>query len=240
MAGRGDEKAAAVAAGRGQMRASHADREQMIDVLKAAFVQGRLTKDEFDVRIGQTFAARTYAELATVTADIPAGLAGAQPPRKPPRRQMNKAARWGASGFITPAILAAAFVAASLRVMMDMCRWPSLIAFVYFLFWLSRGANMLWEWHCMSLPAAKMCVRCGHTAASHRAPASCAVGLGSLTLWETLPVCGLCSAGDITRDRRPASSTDSLTPVSARRAPRRSAPGLSSRSGPAAPPRPRR
>ena len=41
MAGPGDEKAAA-AAGRGHLRASHADREQVIDVLKAAFVQGRL------------------------------------------------------------------------------------------------------------------------------------------------------------------------------------------------------
>jgi hypothetical protein len=36
----------AVNAGRGHMRASHADREQVIGILKAAFVQGRLTKDE--------------------------------------------------------------------------------------------------------------------------------------------------------------------------------------------------
>jgi len=35
-----------IAAGRGRLRASDADREQVIDVLKAAFVQGRLTKDE--------------------------------------------------------------------------------------------------------------------------------------------------------------------------------------------------
>ena len=40
-------------------RASHADREQVIDSLKAAFVQGLLTKDELDVRVGQTFASRT-------------------------------------------------------------------------------------------------------------------------------------------------------------------------------------
>ncbi len=68
--------------GRGSLRASYADREHVIGVLKAAFVQGRLTKDEFDERVGQTFASRTYAELATVTRDIPAGLAEAQPPRK--------------------------------------------------------------------------------------------------------------------------------------------------------------
>jgi hypothetical protein len=58
------------------LRASHADREQAIDALKAAFVQGRLAKDEFDLRVGEALAARTYGELAPVTADIPAGLAG--------------------------------------------------------------------------------------------------------------------------------------------------------------------
>src|SRR6516225_3908457 len=71
MAGPGDETAVA-AAGRGHLRASHADRDQTIDALKAAFVQGRLTKDEFDARVGQTLASRTYAELAAVTAGLPA------------------------------------------------------------------------------------------------------------------------------------------------------------------------
>ena len=66
-------------AGRGDLRASHADREQVIGVLKAAFVQGRLERDEFDVRAGQAFASRTYADLAALTADLPAGLAAAQP-----------------------------------------------------------------------------------------------------------------------------------------------------------------
>ena len=57
--------------GRDRLRASHADRDQVIDALKAGFVQGRLSKDEFDVRIGQALASRTYADLAAVTADIP-------------------------------------------------------------------------------------------------------------------------------------------------------------------------
>ncbi|MGH3298420.1 MAG: DUF1707 SHOCT-like domain-containing protein [Trebonia sp.] len=70
------------------MRASHADREQVIEVLKAAFVQGRLDKGELDVRVGQAFASRTYAELAALTADIPA----ARPPRQPARGQ-NRASR---------------------------------------------------------------------------------------------------------------------------------------------------
>ena len=79
MAGLGDEIAAGTG-GRGHLRASHADREQVIETLKAAFVHGRLAKDEFDLRVGQTFAARTYAELAAVTADLPAGLTTARPP----------------------------------------------------------------------------------------------------------------------------------------------------------------
>ncbi len=77
--GPGDELAAA-AAGRGYLRVSHAEREQVIGTLKAAFVHGLLVKDEFDLRVGQAFASRTYAELAAVTADLPAGLAAAELP----------------------------------------------------------------------------------------------------------------------------------------------------------------
>jgi Domain of unknown function (DUF1707) len=78
MTGSGDEMAAA---GRGRMLASDVDRERVIGTLKVAFVQGRLTKDELDLRVGQAFTARTYAELAVVTADIPESAA-AQPPHK--------------------------------------------------------------------------------------------------------------------------------------------------------------
>jgi Domain of unknown function (DUF1707) len=66
----------------GRLRASHADREQVIGVLKAAFVQGRLTRDEFGTRVGQVFTSKTYAELTAVTADLPAGLMEAQAPRQ--------------------------------------------------------------------------------------------------------------------------------------------------------------
>ena len=73
------------ALGRGRLRACHADREQVIGVLKAAFVQGRLGKDELNARVGQALAARTYADLAALTADLPAGLAAAEPPYQPAR-----------------------------------------------------------------------------------------------------------------------------------------------------------
>jgi hypothetical protein len=77
--------AAAESQGRSEFRASHADREQVIEVLKAAFVHERLAKDEFDLRVGQAFAARTHAELAAVTAGLPAEPTTARPlTAKPP------------------------------------------------------------------------------------------------------------------------------------------------------------
>jgi hypothetical protein len=97
--GPADKNTPAVA--RGRLRASHADREHVIGTLKAAFVQGRLTKDELDLRIGQTLAARTYAELARLTVDVPAGLIAASAPRNaaPARARppMNNAAKSGIS-----------------------------------------------------------------------------------------------------------------------------------------------
>jgi len=81
----------AMAAGgdRDRLRASHADREHVIDRLKAAYVYGLVTKDEFDARVSQTLASRTYAQLAVVTADIPAGLPVAPPPLRPAPAQAS-------------------------------------------------------------------------------------------------------------------------------------------------------
>jgi hypothetical protein len=61
----------------------------VIETLKAAFVQGRLTEDELDARADQALASRTYGELAAVTADLPADLAAARPP-EPARGSVNK------------------------------------------------------------------------------------------------------------------------------------------------------
>src|SRR5215471_1563274 len=73
MAGPGVEIAAG-AGDRSDLRVYHADREQVIGVLKVAFVQGRLGKDELTARVGEALAARTCVELAALTADLPAGL----------------------------------------------------------------------------------------------------------------------------------------------------------------------
>ena len=61
----------AAIASRGGLRASDADREQVIDALKVAFVQGLLAKDVFAWRVGQALAARTYVELAVMRTGLP-------------------------------------------------------------------------------------------------------------------------------------------------------------------------
>jgi len=65
----------------------------VISTLKAAFVAGMLGKDEFDLRVGQAFASRTCAELAAVTADLPAGLTAARPPQSARVRGKARVAR---------------------------------------------------------------------------------------------------------------------------------------------------
>ena len=99
---------AAGAEGDSNLPMSHVGREQVLDALKAAFVHGRLAKDEFDLRVGQVLAA--YAELDAATADIPTGLTTAPPPetvRKSHNRkliQCGTAAGAGASVALTATI----------------------------------------------------------------------------------------------------------------------------------------
>ena len=79
------------------MLAAAADRERTIDVLKAAYGEGRLSKDEFDLRCGRVMSARTYGDLSAVVADLPSGPVGVmapyqghlyQPVRVPPTNGM--------------------------------------------------------------------------------------------------------------------------------------------------------
>jgi hypothetical protein len=61
----------AVAAGQ-ELRASHADRDQVVELLQVAAGDGRLSAEELDDRLERALTARTYAELAALTADLPA------------------------------------------------------------------------------------------------------------------------------------------------------------------------
>jgi hypothetical protein len=77
----------------GRMLTSTADRERALDVLAAGYAEGRLTKSEHETRVGQVHQARTYADLAAATSDLPGAHAPlpawppamAWPPPAPPR-----------------------------------------------------------------------------------------------------------------------------------------------------------
>ena len=94
---------AVAAVGRGHLRASHADREQVIGALKTAFAAGLLARDEFDRRVDRTLASRTYADLAAVTAGMTAGPCGSKPSR--PHARAENTAAWGVCGLIVSAVL---------------------------------------------------------------------------------------------------------------------------------------
>ena len=143
------------AARRGRLRASDADREHVIETLKVAFVQGRLTKDELDLRAGQTFASRTYAELAALTVDIPAGPPGAgRLPRPAPvaTRQVQrvqpartaadkKAATWAlvACAHIPVFIIVVAIITGS----SSLAQAAEPMMYAYFLFVMMAGAHLI-------------------------------------------------------------------------------------------------
>jgi len=107
-------RGAAGDAGRGRLRASDADREQVVDTLKAAFVQGWLTKDQLGERAGQALVSRTYAELATATDGIPARrITVARSPAPPAGhawKPVRKTVAAGAACLIIPALMGAAFL----------------------------------------------------------------------------------------------------------------------------------
>ncbi|WAZ26461.1 DUF1707 domain-containing protein [Streptomyces cinnabarinus] len=55
-----------------ELRASHADRDRVVDVLRIAAGDGLLTAEELDERLEVALSARTLSELAVLTADLPA------------------------------------------------------------------------------------------------------------------------------------------------------------------------
>ncbi len=82
-AGYGGAAYGGAAYGQAGMRAAVADRERTVDILKAAYGEGRLTKEEFDSRAARAMAARTYGDLTAVVADLPTGPLGQPVPYQP-------------------------------------------------------------------------------------------------------------------------------------------------------------
>jgi hypothetical protein len=63
-----------------ELRASHADRDQVVELLRVAAGDGRLSAEELDDRLERALTARTYAELAALTGDLPAAPGAAVAP----------------------------------------------------------------------------------------------------------------------------------------------------------------
>lgn len=72
--GRGDEVAPP-----GDLRASHEDRDRVVELLRVAAGDGRLTAEELDDRLEAALTARTYGELAVLIRDLPAAPGFAPP-----------------------------------------------------------------------------------------------------------------------------------------------------------------
>ena len=53
------------------IRASDQERESVVDVLRDAYTDGRLTLEEFDERTSAAYASKTWADLRELTADLP-------------------------------------------------------------------------------------------------------------------------------------------------------------------------
>jgi DUF1707 SHOCT-like domain len=75
--GGGDEAAAP------DLRASHEDRDRVVELLRVAAGDGRLTAEELDERLEAALTARTYNQLAALTKDLPAVPGPGGPPPAP-------------------------------------------------------------------------------------------------------------------------------------------------------------
>lgn len=107
------DQVAACMVSRDQIRAADADRERVLDTLGTAFVEGRLTEEEFHARAVWAASSQTYGDLAAVTLSIPPRR-NEPPPRRTSRRDLDrtdkKSLAWGMFLFLMPASLGIAFV----------------------------------------------------------------------------------------------------------------------------------
>jgi uncharacterized membrane protein len=54
----------------GHTRASDRDRDRATAVLQTAYAEGRLTREDYEVRLGRALSAQVFAQLDAVTADL--------------------------------------------------------------------------------------------------------------------------------------------------------------------------
>jgi hypothetical protein len=92
---------------RSTLRASDADRDRYVEVLREQCGHGRITLDEFEERVDVVFSARTFAELESVVNDLPVRVPPTAPASYPTERQVPSRARAAArrAGRLLVAIL---------------------------------------------------------------------------------------------------------------------------------------
>lgn len=71
------------AMGREEMRAGDGDRQAVADALKQALDEGRLDLAEYDERLRQAYAAKTYGDLDGLLGDLPGTSVAAKPAAAP-------------------------------------------------------------------------------------------------------------------------------------------------------------
>jgi hypothetical protein len=79
---------------RQKMRASDHDRQEVVDRLRGALVDGRLMMDEFEDRVGLAYQAATYSDLAPLHADLPAVGSKTEQEAAPPALAPPACVRW--------------------------------------------------------------------------------------------------------------------------------------------------
>jgi len=118
----------------GEMRASDADRQAAIDRLRVHTVEGRLTLDEFECRVGEVLTAKTHADLAAALRELPEPrpVRSASPSGRPSHRS---------SGLRLPVpMLVVIVVVVGSVLMRHFAFWLIPVGFCVFGGW-SRGGN---------------------------------------------------------------------------------------------------
>jgi Flp pilus assembly protein TadB len=111
---------------RATLRASDADRDAVAERLRNATAEGRLLAEELEDRLESLFAARTYGELDTLTADLP--------PKPPERRRQPAFSHW-----LVPAVLIAIVLPIVIAVVVAAAVFLLTGAFTVWLVWLVAG-----------------------------------------------------------------------------------------------------
>ena len=75
---------------RSELRASHDDRDRVVEMLRVSAGDGRLTAEELDERLELAMTARTYGELAQLVADLPAEGSAVSPAAAPKAKDVMR------------------------------------------------------------------------------------------------------------------------------------------------------